>query len=103
MLLDSERWFVSGQTFSKVFPSQKGWISVAAEVLLDGKTLYLKDVDFVPLETKWLPIGVAGNLAIRHALMARARQEGYTKIVIDGVRISGRNPNRLIHYERDVS
>lgn len=98
-----DRWFLPGEVFWQTILTRSGWIVISARVQIDGPRLALTDFDWKPLHTKFLAIGVGESLAIRTLLLLRAKQEGYTTLVVDGTRTSGRNPNRPVRYERRLN
>ncbi len=98
----AETWFVPGEIVYQVLPTKVGWISFSAEVSVEGTVLRLTEIDYKPLHTKTLLLGVRENLQLRELIVAQARAEGYTRVVFDGVRIVAGRSNREVHYERNV-
>lgn len=96
------REFIDGAFFEKTFPIADGWMVTSGDVRINGTSVCLNEFDFQPLDRPLFPIGVGGTLSILKALLELARAEGYTRLVVEGKRISGRNPQRRVRYERST-
>ena len=89
--------FEHGRAFEQVFSTPSGFIVVAAEVCIEQDVLTLENVLVEPLETRQLRVGLSALLRLRRTVVDAARMQGYTTVVIDGWRVSGRNPHRQVH------
>jgi hypothetical protein len=92
--------FVDGEEFTASFLAAAGWITLAAKVIVRGDTVILSNLDYRPLHTKVLRIPVRETLMFEKQVLAHARSQGYTTVVFEGERTTGRNPFRAIRYER---
>ena len=76
-------------------------MTLAAEVTIaSDDTIVFSNVDYRPLHTKELRVSVEETRRFEKQLLAHARAQGYTTIVFEGERTSGRNPFRAFRYER---
>ena len=95
-----EVWFNEGESYHETFQTPQGWILVMGEVHLQGNTVELLNFLIEPLEMPSLAVGPDRVYEIRRKVLDRVKQAGYAYLVIDGERISGANPKRLVRIRR---
>ena len=76
---------------------------MAAEVVMSGKTLHLKDIAIFPRGAESLSIGAREVAALRNQLAAEARSLGFEQLRITGQRISGANPGKAVDLLIDLT
>ncbi len=89
--------FEHGREFEHIFQTASGLMVLATIAYISGAVLTLENVLIEPLETRQLRVGVPALLALRRFVLDAAREQGYTTVVVEGWRISGRNPQRQVH------
>ena len=78
---------ISGD-FQQVLSTAKGNVTIAADAVTEGSTLILKNAGIYG-DQKKAAIGVAGILGAVKELAGQLKDQGYTKLVITGLRYSG--------------
>ena len=67
-----------------------------AEVVIQEKTLHLKDAAVYPRGSGRLELGVREMMALRDQLAQEARELGFERLRITGIRYSGANPGKMV-------
>ncbi|HEY6350542.1 MAG TPA: RHS repeat-associated core domain-containing protein [Candidatus Angelobacter sp.] len=91
--------FVTGQVITRTIQTAEGPLVITATVEVQGSTIILKGVSVA--STQGLGVvttpGVAALKSVVDGVRAAAASSGFSKLVIQGVRVSGANPNRYIN------
>ncbi|HEY6252020.1 MAG TPA: RHS repeat-associated core domain-containing protein [Candidatus Angelobacter sp.] len=91
--------FVTGQVITRTIQTAEGPLVITATVEVQGSTIILKGVSVA--STQGLGVvttpGVAALKSVVDGVRAAAANSGFSKLVIQGVRVSGANPNRYIN------
>jgi hypothetical protein len=95
--------FKSGDIIVREFASSKGTIEMAAETVIDGRTLHLKDIAVYPRGAKAFELGTREIMALRDQLAAQAREMGFDTLRITGKRLTGANPGKLVDVTIDLT
>ena len=74
-----------------------------AQVDIEGKTLHLRDIAIYPKGTQRIDIGARDVLALRQQLADEAKQMGFEKLHITGLRYSGANPGKEVDLWIDLT
>ena len=69
---------------------------MAAETVIDGRTLHLKDIAVYPKGAGSLQLGPREVMALRSQLAAEARAMGFERLRITGTRLTGANPGKTV-------
>jgi hypothetical protein len=91
--------FVTGQVITRTIQTAEGPVVITATVEVQGSTIILKGVTVASpqgLGVVTTP-GVAALTSVVDGVKAAAANSGFSKLVIQAVRISGANPNRYIN------
>jgi hypothetical protein len=94
--------FQSGEIILREFNTSKGLLDVAAEALIVGNTLHLKDIAVFPRGSGKVDLGMREMLALRTQLAQEARAFGFDQLRITGDRVSGANPGKLVDVLIDL-
>ena len=97
------RLFVNGESYSKIVETEQGWIGFIADVSIQGGELVLGNISIEPMHTKLIQIGAKASLQMRRQVLEEARREGYTTIVMEGVRLKTGKPKRPFLRRRVIS
>ena len=95
--MDKLRRFIDANEYAEVLHTQSGWFVVSGRVALIDSCVHLNDFLIEPMHTRALKPGVDALLWIRRQVEQFIRAEGYTGLVIDGVRIKPGRPHRQLH------
>lgn len=83
----------TGDLVEQSFKTSKGTVDLLAEAVVDGKTLTLKDIAVFPRNAEKLNQGTKEVLSfLKKELGAKAKELDFTKLRIQGERVSGANP-----------
>ncbi len=88
--------FASGDVITREFKTAKGIVDLAAEAVVQGRGLLLKDIAVYPRGAGSLRLGAAEVLAMREQLANEARALGFEELRITGTRFSGANPGKAV-------
>jgi len=75
--------------FIKEFPTAREPLVFRGEVEIDGSTLHLKDIGIFPAQSRRASASISELRGIFDQLAEQARSEGFNKLRITGVRVSG--------------
>ncbi len=89
-----------GESYDRYFDLPEGTVGVMADLYSDGDTLILENVLMYPRDVETLPIGVRGVLSIRRQIDSEARQLGFARLRMTGVRLTGASPRRPVDVPR---
>jgi hypothetical protein len=78
------------------FATSQGTLEMAAEVVIKGKMLHLKDIAVFPLGRESLSLGVREVVSLRNQLAAEARSLGFEQLRITGLRLTGAYPGKKV-------
>lgn len=95
----------TGDLFEWTFHTSKGPIDVAAEVVVNGNQLWLKDIAVFGRGSQPLTNLAKDALAARTQLMNLAREMGFEQLRITGVRIptsTSANPGHIVDILIDL-
>jgi RHS repeat-associated protein len=95
--------FQSGDIITREFKTAKGVVEMAAEAVVEGKSLHLKDIAVFPRGAERLEVGAAEVMAMRRQLAEEARGLGFEQLRVTGTRISGANPGRAVDVTIDLT
>jgi RHS repeat-associated protein len=88
--------FSSGEIIVQEFTTSKGTIEMAAEAVIDGSTLHLKEIAVYPRGAEAFELGTREVIALRNQLAAQARGMGFETLRITGTRLTGANPGKIV-------
>jgi len=88
--------FKSGDIIVKELTTSKGPLEMAAETVIDGRTLHLKDIAVYPKGAGSLQLGPREVMALRSQLAAEAKAMGFERLRITGTRLTGANPGKTV-------
>lgn len=95
--------FRQGEIIVKEFATSQGPVELAAEVVMENQTLWLKDVAIFPKGAEKLDIGIGQVLEIRSGLASEAAELGFSKLRITGTRVSGANIGKVVDVTIDLA
>lgn len=95
--------FKSGDVIVKELSTGKGSVEIAAETVINGRTLHLKDIAVYPKGTDALSLGTREVMALRNQLAAEARGMGFDTLRITGTRLTGANPGKTVDLTIDLT
>jgi hypothetical protein len=95
--------FRSGDIIIKELSTSKGPVEMAAETVIDGKNLLLKDIALYPKGADSLELGAKEVLALMNQLAAEAKAMGFEQLRITGIRLTGANPGKLVDVIIDLT
>lgn len=79
-------------------------IEVLAEVVVLGQVLHLGDIAIFPTGTGQTSVGAAALMrALRRELIPQIRAEGFRRLRITGIRLSGARPGRTLDITIDLT
>ena len=96
----------TGDLFERTFPTPKGPVGFIAEVEVDGKTLWLKDIVVYGEGTAPLTGLRSEVFAARSQLMNEAKLMGFDKLRLSGKRVassSSANPGHIVDVTVDLT
>jgi RHS repeat-associated protein len=93
--------FKSGDIITREFKTAKGMVDLAAEAVVEGKQLHLKDIAVFPRGAK-LEVGSGEVFAMRQQLADEARALGFDQLRITGTRLSGAKPGKAVDVTIDL-
>lgn len=76
---------------------------MAAETVISGRTLHLKDIAIYPRGAAGLQLGPREVMALRNQLAAEARAMGFEQLRITGTRLSGASPGKSVDIIMDLT
>lgn len=76
---------------------------MAAETIIDAKTLHLKDIAVYPKGAGNLELGAKEVLAVKNQLISEAKAMGFDKLRISGTRYSGAKPGKVVDVTFDLT
>jgi hypothetical protein len=88
--------FVDGDLWERSFETAVGVVDLLAEVVVDGRTVELRDVAVYPRVQPRLSVPVAEVARWLRAVAAEAREAGFDELRITGIRMSGATPGRRV-------
>ena len=94
--------FKSGDIITREFKTAKGMVDLAAEAVVEGTQLHLKEVAVFPRGAEQLEAGHTAVLAMRQQLADEARALGFDQLRITGVRHSGAKPGKVVDVTIDL-
>jgi hypothetical protein len=92
--------FVDGDLWERSFEAANGVVEVLAEVVVDGRTLELRDVAVYPRVQPRLSVPVAEAARWLRAVAAEATEAGFDGLRITGIRMSGAKLGRRVNTMR---
>jgi RHS repeat-associated protein len=92
----------SGDRFTRAFKTGKGVVEMAAEAVVQGETLHLRDIAVFPRGAQRLQLGTQEVLAMRQQLAREARQLGFEQLRLTGTRVSGAKPGKAVDVTIDL-
>jgi RHS repeat-associated protein len=95
--------FKSGDIIIKEFSTSKGPLEMAAETIIDAKTLHLKDIAVYPKGAGNFELGAKEVLAVKNQLISEAKAMGFDKLRISGTRYSGAKPGKVVDVTFDLT
>ncbi|MDX2226295.1 MAG: hypothetical protein SFY92_04255 [Verrucomicrobiae bacterium] len=95
--------FKSGEIIVREFSTSKGTVEMAAETVINGKSLHLKDIAVYPRGATSFEIGTREVLALRNQLAEQARAMGFESLRITGKRLTGANPGKTVDVTIDLT
>lgn len=85
------------------FQTSKGAVQLLADAAVEGRTLTLSNTAIYPAgSAKALDLGAKEVLAMKKALVGQAKALGIDKIVIEGERLTGANPGKIVRVVIDA-
>jgi hypothetical protein len=94
--------FRTGDIIIKEYQTSKGTVEVAAEVVIEGKTLHLKDIAVYPRGSERIDVGMRDMVNIARQAGQEAKSQGFEKLCITGVRYSGANPGKEVDFTMNL-
>ena len=94
--------FVDGETYHHTFPTELGWVAFVADVIVSGQKLTLANLLVEPMHTRSLELGPKFTLHLRREIKQKAKQEGYTMLNFDGVRLKAGRSDRAFFYKEEL-
>ena len=94
--------FKSGDIITREFKTAKGMVELAAEAVVEGKQLHLKDIAVFPKAAGKLNVGAGEVRAMRQQLAEEARGLGFEQLRITGTRVSGAKPGKAVDVTMDL-
>lgn len=76
---------------------------MAAEAIINGRSLHLKDIAVFPKGAEKLDIGMREVLKLRGQLADEIGSMGFDTLRITGQRVSGANPGKAIDMTIDLT
>jgi hypothetical protein len=95
--------FKSGEIIVKELATSKGTVEMAAETVINGRSLLLKDIAVYPKGANAFELGTREVMALRNQLAAEARAMGFDTLQITGKRLTGANPGKLVDVTIDLT
>jgi len=94
---------ISGEVLRE-FSTSKGAVGILANASSEGTVLTLKDAAVYPMKSGNLTNQLGGRQVIEgfRQLGAEAKAAGYTKLIVEGTRLTGANPGKLARYVLDL-
>jgi len=95
--------FKSGDIIVREFATTKGTVEMAAETVINGRTLHLKDIAVYPRGAEAFELGTREVMTLRNQLAAQAREMGFDTLQITGKRLTGANPGKIVDVTIDLT
>jgi RHS repeat-associated protein len=95
--------FKTGDIIVQEFATSKGTVEMAAEVVIDGRKLVLKDIAIYPKGAEKLKPGTREMMVVRDQLAADAKAMGFDTLQITGKRLTGAKPGKLPDVTIDLT
>jgi hypothetical protein len=95
--------FKSGEIITREFASSGGPVEMAAEAIINGRTLHLKDIAVFPKGAEKLDIGMKEVLRLRAQLADEVAGMGFDTLRITGTRLTGANPGKAVDMTIDLT
>jgi len=95
--------FKQGEIVVKEMATSKGTLEMAAETVIQGKTLHLKDVAIFPKGAESFELGAKEVIELRAQLAAEAKSLGFESLRITGKRLTGAKPGKLVDVTIDLT
>ena len=94
--------FGNEEVLLREFPTSKGNLELAAEVVIKGKKLELRNLSIFPVNTCRLKVGNRELIQLKNQLIEEARTAGFETLRITGRRISGASFDGTITSGRKI-
>ena len=94
--------FKSGEIITREFASSGGPVEMAAEVIINGRSLHLKDIAVFPKGAEKLDIGLKEVMRLRGQLADEVAGMGFDSLRITGRRLTGANPGKAVDMTIDL-
>ncbi|MCO5068798.1 MAG: hypothetical protein M9910_08995 [Kiritimatiellae bacterium] len=95
--------FKPGEIIVKEMATSRGTLEMAAETVIEGKVLHLKDIAIFPKGAESFELGAKEVMALRAQLAAEAKSLGFESLRITGKRLTGANPGKLVDVTIDLT
>lgn len=95
--------FKSGEIITREFASSGGRVEMAAEAIINGRSLHLKDIAVFPRGAESLDIGMREVLRLRGQLADEVAGMGFDSLRITGKRLTGANPGKVVDMTIDLT
>ncbi len=95
--------FKSGEIITREFASSGGPVEMAAEAVINGRMLHLKDIAVFPKGAEQLNIGMKEVLRLRGQLADEVAGMGFDTLRITGTRLTGANPGKAVDMTIDLT
>jgi RHS repeat-associated protein len=95
--------FKSGEIITREFASSGGPVEMAAEAIINGRSLHLKDIAVFPRGAESLDIGMREVLRLRGQLADEVAGMGFDSLRITGTRLTGANPGKVVDMTIDLT
>lgn len=95
--------FKSGEIITREFASSGGPVEIAAEAIINGRTLHLKDIAVFPKGAEQPNIGKKEVLTLRGRLADEVAGMGFDTLRITGTRLTGANPGKVVDMTIDLT
>jgi len=90
------------ESYDRYFDLPYGTIGVMADIYADGDTLVLENLSIYPVAVDRVELGIRSVLAIRRLIEEDARQLGFSRLRITGMRLTGASPRRSVNVGRNL-
>ncbi len=94
--------FKSGEIITREFASSGGPVEMAAEAIINGRSLHLKDIAVFPKGAEKLDIGLKEVMRLRGQLADEVARMGFDSLRITGRRLTGANPGKAVDMTIDL-